>query len=138
MGLGMVGPVLALAFWTMIMWVWMYVTRIPAMQAAKIDPNAIANTGLKGLLPAKVEQVANNYNHLHEQPTVFYAAALAIAVGGLADATLSMLAWTYVGLRVLHSIWQATVNGVPVRFLLFAASSLALMAMITLGALKMH
>ena len=137
MDTGMIGPVLAMAGWTMVMWVWMYLTRLPAMQAAKIEPNSIATTGLKGVLPPKVEQVANNYNHLHEQPTVFYAVAIAIAVGGLTDPILSMLAWAYVGTRIAHSIWQAAVNDVLIRFLLFLAGSIVLMAMIIVAGLKL-
>ena len=32
-------------------------------------------------------------------------------------------AWIYVALRIVHSIWQATVNVVSVRFLLFLLST---------------
>jgi hypothetical protein len=125
-------PIAALAAWTMVMWVWMYVTRIPAMNAAKVDADALVRQGgqsLDQLLPAKTQWKAHNYNHLHEAPTVFYAVALALALIGQGDGLNAMLAWSYVGLRIAHSLVQSTINKVMVRFLIFALSSLVLMAL---------
>lgn len=125
-------PIAALAAWTMVMWVWMYVTRIPAMSAAKVDADELVRQGgqsLDQLLPAKIQWKAHNYNHLHEAPTVFYAVALALALIGQGDGLNAMLAWSYVGLRVAHSLVQSTINKVMVRFLIFALSSLVLMAL---------
>ena len=125
-------PIAALAAWTMVMWVWMYVTRIPAMTAAKVDADALVRQGgqsLDQLLPAKTQWKAHNYNHLHEAPTVFYAVALALALIGQGDGLNAMLAWSYVGLRIAHSLVQSTINKVMVRFLIFALSSLVLMAL---------
>jgi len=126
-------PVAALALWTMIMWVWMYVTRIPAMNAAKIDAkNLVGSTGksLDDTLPGKVQWIAHNYNHLHEAPTVFYAVALLLAMIGQGDGLNATIAWAYVLLRVAHSLVQALWNRVMVRFALFALSSLALFALV--------
>ncbi len=125
-------PIAALAAWTMVMWVWMYVTRIPAMNAAKVDADALVRQGgqsLDQLLPAKTQWKAHNYNHLHEAPTVFYAVALALALIGQGDGLNATLAWAYVGLRIVHSLVQSTINKVMVRFLIFALSSLVLMAL---------
>lgn len=126
-------PAVALMAWTMIMWLWMYATRIPAMNAAKVDPDGLArdpSTTLDELLPASVQWKAHNYNHLHEAPTLFYAVCLVIAVSGAGNGTSALVAWVYVALRVLHSLVQATVNKVMVRFVLFSLSSIALMALI--------
>lgn len=126
-------PVAILALWTMVMWVWMYITRIPAMNAAKVDPDELVKQGGKSLdelLPAKAQWKAQNYNHLHEAPTVFYAVALALALMGEGNGLNAMLAWAYVGLRIVHSIFQATINKVMIRFLIFALSSLVLMALV--------
>lgn len=133
-GMEILQPMAVLAGWTMLMWIWLYVTRIPAMSKAKIDAgNMVGGTGksLDGVLPDKTQWIAHNYNHLHEAPTVFYAVALALALlggdnGGGFNATL---AWAYVGLRIVHSLIQATVNRVMLRFLVFALSSLCLMAL---------
>lgn len=126
-------PVVALAAWTMVMWVWMYATRIPAMNKAGIDGTKLVGSNgasLREKLPDSVSWKADNYNHLHEAPTVFYAVAITLAVIGQGDGLNATLAWAYVGLRVAHSIVQATVNRVIVRFGLFALSSLALMALV--------
>ncbi|MFM2371257.1 MAG: hypothetical protein RIS85_979 [Pseudomonadota bacterium] len=126
-------PAVALMAWTMIMWLWMYATRIPAMNAAKLDPDSLArdpSRTLDDILPASIQWKAHNYNHLHEAPTLFYAVCLVLAVAGLGNGMSAQVAWAYVGLRVIHSIVQATVNKVMLRFILFALSSFTLMALI--------
>lgn len=123
---GLITPVLALIAWTFVMWIWMYATRIPAMRSANVDLAELTRSGKKLELPAEVSRVADNYNHLHEQPTIFYALALAAQVSGAGDATSIGLAWTYVVLRVAHSLIQATVNVIPVRFSVFTLGTLVL------------
>ncbi|WP_379547264.1 MAPEG family protein [Qipengyuania sp. DSG2-2] len=124
-------PTVALLIWTMIMWAWMYATRIPAMSKANVAPNDAAVPGtLDKTLPASVQAKAHNYNHLHEQPTVFYATAIILAITGQGGDMNTLLAWIYVGLRVAHSLVQATANVVMARFVLFALSSLVLIALI--------
>src|SRR3546814_11022341 len=108
------GPVATLALWSMIMWVWMYATRIPAMQRAKIDiPALTGGTGsnLEGILPPEVQWKAHNYNHLMEQPTVFYAVAIALAVGGMGGGLNAQIAWAYVALRIVPSLLQRSEEG---------------------------
>ena len=124
-------PVVVLMAWTMVMWVWMYATRIPAMSKANIRPDDARKTKrLDDALPAEVQWKAHNYNHLHEQPTVFYAVCLLLAMVGWGDGMNALLAWIYVGLRIIHSVVQVTANKVMVRFVLFALSSLILIALI--------
>ena len=126
----MLGPVIALVAWSMVMWGWMYATRIPAMFAAKMKPDPNAPRGEQmALLPPKVRWKADNYNHLFEQPTLFYAVAIVLALTTRDAGSDAMLAWTYVGLRVVHSVFQATINVIEVRFALFFVSSLVLAAM---------
>jgi hypothetical protein len=138
-------PVVALTIWTMVMWVWMYATRIPAMsKSPEVDAaHLVGGTGkdLDAVLPPNVQWKAHNYNHLHEQPTVFYAVAITLAIIGMGDGMNALLAWIYVGLRVIHSLVQATANRVLVRFVLFALSSLVLMALIlhaAIGVFDIH
>lgn len=124
-------PLVALMIWTMIMWAWMYATRIPAMSNANLAPDDAARPGsLDEALPSGVQAKAHNYNHLHEQPTVFYAVGIVLALMGQGDGMNAFLAWIYVGLRVIHSLVQATANKVMVRFILFFLSSLVLIALI--------
>lgn len=133
---GMLAPVLALVAWTFAMWFWMYATRIPAMQRAKIDLVDLSRTGAPLVLPPEVSRVADNYNHLHEQPTLFYALALAAQLGGAADPLNVGLAWAYVALRVVHSLVQATRNVIAVRFAVFALGSFVLLALLVRTALR--
>ena len=133
----LIAPVMALVVWTLVIWAWMYATRIPAMQKAGIDPQAAARARSLDL-PADVMQVSDNYNHLMEQPTIFYATALASQVAGLADGLAVSLAWTYVALRVVHSLVQCTINNVTIRFTVFSLSTIVLIvlaARTTLGVL---
>lgn len=124
-------PVLALIGWTFVMWAWLYATRIPAMQKAKVDVAEISRTGASLELPPEVTRVADNYNHLHEQPTLFYALAITTALLGAGDNIQILLAWTYVVLRIVHSVVQATRNIIIVRFSLFALASIVLFVMFT-------
>ena len=121
-------PALLLAAWTLVITAWMFVTRIPTMSRLKIDPQDAADTSrLNELLPHEVQRVARNYNHLFEQPTLFYAVALIIAAIGAVDEIHVACAWAFVGLRIVHSCVQATIDIVPIRFGIF------LLAWVTLG-----
>jgi len=133
-------PVLVLVTWTLIIWIWMYAVRIPAMNAAKIDPQSARHPGSLDVLPSSVRQVADNYNHLMEQPTIFYALVFYIYMAGSADWLAIDLAWAYVALRVIHSLIQCTTNRVTMRFTVFALSTLVLMilAVREIAALLMH
>ena len=123
-------PVVTLAAWTMLMMLWMYAVRFPAMRRAGISLKGHigSKTGsLDGVVEDQVQWKAHNYNHLMEQPTLFYAVCILLdLVGGGDIALILYLAWAYVGLRVIHSLVQATVNVVRWRFYLFAAASLCL------------
>jgi hypothetical protein len=127
MQMSILTPILALVCWTFVLWFWLYATRIPALRAAKIDPAKLKQKQDLDVLPVKVRQVADNYNHLHEQPTVFYALAIYSHLVGVHDELNVWLAWTYVAVRVLHSLIQCTSNFVPLRFSVFTLGSLVLM-----------
>jgi hypothetical protein len=123
-------PVLILICWTLVMWLWMYATRIPAMQAAQIHPDEARHPHTYGdRLPPNVRAAADNYNHLHEQPTLFYALMLFAAATGSTSSLLLNLAYLYVGLRVVHSLIQVLVSKVMPRFMIFVISTLALIGM---------
>lgn len=128
MGGTILTPILVLVSWTLIVWIWMYARRLPAMSAANVEPQQAQHPGaLASLLPSEAQRVADNYNHLHEQPTIFYALIVYTHLVGVADPLNIGLAWAYVGLRIVHSLVQNTVNIVLVRFSLFSLSTLTLM-----------
>ena len=139
-GMGILQPVVALAAWTMVMWAWMYATRIPAMRGLKLDPDSLVrdpDAWLDKLLPPQVQWKAHNYNHLHEAPTVFYAVAIVLAIIGEGDGYNAWLGWLYVAVRIVHSLVQATINRVILRFAIFAVSSLVLAVLIARAALAL-
>ena len=128
-------PVLTLAFWTFIIFAIMAPARFYFLRMK--HPQTAAHTkNLKGLLPPWTERVADNYNHLFEQPVVFYVITLSIAVINNIEPLMIQLAWAYVALRVLHSIVQITFNFVPLRFTLFVTSWLILGYMIAFTILQ--
>ena len=125
-------PVVALVAWTLVMQIWMYATRFPAMKRKGIEIKGRRGgkgTQLDGVLEDHVQWKAHNYNHLLEQPTLFYAIAITLALLGGGGGWNLWLAWAYVGLRILHSLIQATSNVVRWRFLVFSLASLVLLAL---------
>jgi len=125
-------PVVALIAWTMLIMVWLYVVRIPAMQKAGIDLKNLTGSKpgqLDAILDPKAQWPAHNYMHLVEQPTLFYAVVFVLVLLHAGGGWNPALAWAYVGLRIVHSIVQVTVNRIRYRFLLFSLSSLVLIAL---------
>ena len=127
-------PAAVLVLWTLIMLIWMAATRFSAISTAGIDlskaPPGGRGQDLDKVLPPSVNWKAHNYTHLMEQPTIFYATVAILALTGQGTGLNAQLAWAYTGLRIVHSIWQATVNTImPVRFGLFILSTLCLMAL---------
>ena len=132
MNRAMLQPMVALAAWTLVMAAWMLAVRLPAMRAAGIELGKLVGT--KGsdadrALPPKAQWPVHNYNHLLEQPTLFYAVCLVLAAVGPAHPFNIALAWGYVGLRIAHSLVQATFNRVGIRFLFFVLATVALAAL---------
>ena len=126
-------PVVALVAWTLVMWIWLYATRLPAMRRAGISLKGRVGTrgsALDGVLDDKVQWKAHNYNHLLEQPTLFYAIAITLALIGGGGIWINVwLAWAYVALRIVHSLIQATVNVVHWRFAAFALATFCLLGL---------
>ncbi|KAI9665985.1 MAG: hypothetical protein M1821_003920 [Bathelium mastoideum] len=139
-------PAIALLCWTFVMEAWMYATRIPAFSKYNVK---LSGQALKAdwdrQLPASVRWKADNYNHLHEQPTLFYVVIFLLAFlsqSGGATSKLGLsdgaggatsldvgLAWLYVGLRFTHSLIQALANPILVRFSVFVSSSFVLLGL---------
>jgi len=124
-------PAAVLVVWSLIMLFWMAGVRLPALKKVGIDMGARPGgrgQDLEGVVEPRINWPAHNYSHLMEQPTVFYPTVMILAIMG-AGAIDVALAWAYVALRIAHSVWQATVNRVPVRFALFITSTFALVAL---------
>ncbi len=127
----LIAPVVVLVAWSLIIMLWMAATRLPAMKKAGLGLNRRGGRGanLEGVIPDEVNWKAHNYQHLMEQPTIFYAIVFALILMNMDVEINVWLAWGYVALRILHSIVQATVNIVLYRFAFFLLSSLCLVGL---------
>ncbi len=138
----LLAPVVALIAWTLVIMAWMAVTRIPAMKKAGINIFTLVGgrgANLEGVIPDQVQWKSHNYSHLLEQPTIFYAIVLTLAMMGMDQPINQYLAWAYVGFRILHSLIQCTSNIVRFRFPLFSLASLCLLGLtVHAGARILH
>ncbi|KAK4504769.1 hypothetical protein PRZ48_002731 [Zasmidium cellare] len=126
----LVGPVIAMALWTFAMEGWMYSYRLPDISKYNVQmPPTVTQAELEKQIPRHRNWPAENFNHLHEQPTIFYAIALALTFLEVSDGLTISLAWSYVGVRVVHSLIQAKTNIIMNRFAAFATSSVILFGM---------
>lgn len=126
-------PAAVLVVWTLIILLWIIPARFGAVakiadKSALPEKPGLRGADLEGLIPDKANWPAHNHTHLHEQPTLFYATVMILALTGPAALDVT-LAWAYVGLRIVHSLWQNLVNTIPIRFALFLASTIALIVM---------
>jgi hypothetical protein len=134
----LIAPIVALVAWSLVMYIWMYAARLTAMKRAGISLKGRRGTrggALEGVIPDEANWKAHNYAHLMEQPTIFYAIVIALILMGFDHPINVYLAWAYVGLRVVHSLIQATVNVVAYRFLVFTLASLCLIGLTTHAAI---
>jgi hypothetical protein len=132
----MLQPVLVLVAWSIVMLVWVYVRRLPMLFNYALARPTLADGEATRSLSAEVQWPADNYNNLMEQPTLFYALALGVYLSGQSNYDVEYLAWLYVALRITHSLIQATVNIVIIRFGLFMASS-GVLALLCWTAIKL-
>lgn len=126
----MLAPAAVLVAWTLVMLVWTAAVRFPAMKRAGIDlakgkPGG-RGQNLEGVIDDRANWKSHNYSHLVEQPTLFYAVSLIVALLGAGPGDV-LVAWIYVALRIVHSLWQALVNVVSIRFILFILATVALL-----------
>jgi hypothetical protein len=136
MSTNLLAPVFALVLWSLVMLVWMVALRLPALAKLKLTTEQARGgrgSDLDRILPREINWPAHNYLHLMEQPTIFYATVLSLALLGAGTPLNLGLAWAYVGLRIVHSVWQARVNTIPVRASLFFLSSILLLVLAANG-----
>ena len=136
-------PVVALVAWTLLVMVWMMVSRFGEFRRMGITPDKIPagsrGVDLEGKAQAVAQWKSHNYNHLMEQPTIFYAIALTLAAMDFGGGINYWLAWGYAGLRMVHSLIQCTVNVVRYRLVVFALASLCLLGLtVHAGARILH
>lgn len=122
-------PATVLVLWSLAMLGWLAATRLPAMRRAGLDFGSLVGgrgVDLEGVVPDQIQWVSHNYVHLMEQPTIFYATVVILALNGAGDGLNVTLAWLYVVLRIAHSLVQALWNRIIVRFSLFSGATAVL------------
>ena len=126
-------PAAILVLWSLVMLIWMAAVRLPGMSKAGIDlktaPPGGRGIDLEPVLSPKANWLSHNYTHLMEQPTLFYAVVAILALANQGDGINETLAWGYVGLRIIHSLWQALVNVTAIRFLIFLVATVCLLGL---------
>ena len=126
-------PVVALVAWTLLVMLWMLVARMGEFRRMGVNfsniPDGSRGADLEGRADAKAQWKSHNYNHLMEQPTIFYAVAITLALMDFGGGLNYWLAWGYVGLRVVHSLIQCTVNVVRYRLLVFSLATACLVGL---------
>lgn len=131
MNIEVLAPAAALILWSLVIPFWLAAVRLPAIVRAGVMKDAKPGgrgQDLEGVLPDKVNWKAHNYTHLMEQPTLFYGVVVILALAGASNTDV-LLAWSYSGLRILHSLWQALVNTIPVRMTIFTLSTFVLLVL---------
>jgi len=125
-------PVLGLVIWTLIVWVILYARRLPMLKGADLSADSAKSPdgSWKSQLPLKIQAPAHNYNHLMEQPTIFYALMFFLFLAEKSSAAALFLAWSYVALRIVHSLIQINAGAIMMRFTVFSLSTFCLMGMI--------
>lgn len=132
MNTSILAPAAVLVVWSILMLFWLAGTRLPAMSKMGVDMSkAVGGRGadIDPNVPPAVAWKSHNYAHLMEQPTIFYATVMILAITGAATPLLVSFAWGYTIIRILHSLWQATVNKVNIRFVLFFLATFCLMVL---------
>jgi hypothetical protein len=127
MTLQILAPAAVLVVWSLVMLLWMAATRLPAASKANLD----IKTGGRGQdidpqLSPNIAWKSHNYTHLMEQPTIFYPTIIILAMTGAGTGWNLNLAWGYVVLRIIHSLYQSLVNKVMIRFAIFLAATICL------------
>ena len=126
-------PAAALILWSLLVMLYMVVTRFSAFSRTGVDVSTSAPGGryvdLEESMPARVNWPSHNYTHLMEQPTLFYAVVMVLALADVGEGANLMLAWAYVASRIIHSVWQIGFNIVRIRIVIFSVSSTILIAL---------
>ncbi len=133
MGNSLLLPAAAMVLWTMIVLLWLTYARFSSLAKIKHQlpptPAGVRGADFENLLPESARWASHNYTHLLEQPTIFYPAVIILHLTGANTEMNIALAWGYVAIRIVHSLWQLTINKIPVRIALFSLSSICLLAL---------
>ena len=124
----MLYPVIALALWTQAVLGLLPIQRFRAYFRGQVEVDDF-KFGESARVPAKVSIPNRNYMNLLELPLLFYVVCVCFYVTHHGEPLVLAGAWTYVSLRVLHSLVHLSYNKVTHRLSVFALSNLVLLAL---------
>lgn len=131
-------PFLGMMLITLLVWLYMYVTRLAYIKRARIDPQELTTSYRAARhFPEHIGYPADNFRNLFEMPVLFYALCIYLYVTATADSLYVILAWGFVALRAVHSAIHCTINRVHWRFLAYMLSSIALWIMLLRATLQL-
>ena len=121
------GPMFALMFLTLVVWILMYQRRREFVAANGIKLRDIATPEtLAKVLGEHANNPGNNFRNLCELPVLFYAVCFYLYAVAQVDVAYLVLAWIFIAFRLMHSYIQCSSNRVSRRLQFYALSSLAL------------
>lgn len=137
MSTALLQPAAVLMLLTLCVWLYMYVRRFSHIIQHRIPaPQLATPEDLNRILPEAVNRPSNNLKNLFELPVLFYALCVIYTVMQWTDPLSVNLAWSYVALRMVHSVVHCSINIVPARFAAYALSSVVLWIMVIRFALQ--
>lgn len=113
------GPVFAMLLLTIIVWVYMYMKRIPWIQNANLTAEQMRPGEFEKNQPAEVLNPSSNFKNLFEIPVLFYVLAFFLFVTERVDMIYLVAAWLFVLSRYAHSFVHCTFNHVMTRFMIY-------------------
>lgn len=122
-------PLLAQVLLTFIVMYIMGRKRVNEINKMKIHPQRTDVRSHAREVFKESEAAADNFHNQLESPILFYVVILLALMLMVQDYVIVVLAWTFVGLRYIHSVIHITYNRVLHRFSVFVFSSLVLFAL---------
>lgn len=121
-------PVIALAAWTFCVLLLVPIARFRSAARGEVKAGDF-RYGESAGVPGPVSLPNRNLMNLLELPLLFYVGCVGLYVTLSVDRPALVLAWSYVGLRMAHSLIHLTYNNVFHRLGVYAASAAVLFAL---------
>ena len=123
-------PFFATMILTLVVWIYMYVRRLSFIFTSGLEAKRMTPGELARVSPPPVSSPSDNLKNLCELPTIFYAIVLYLFVSHQVDAQYVLLGWSFFLFRALHSVVHCTFNFIPLRFVLYVISAVAMWCMV--------
>jgi hypothetical protein len=107
----------------------MFKRRVSCIKGGVVDPSHYKTYDSGASEPRAVVQASRNFSNLFEAPTLFYMLCIFALTMKVVDQTLLYMAWTYVGLRMVHTVVHITSNKINPRLLSYAFSWIVVLVM---------